>query len=44
MAQILVIDDNDEFRGLLREVLNQAGYDVLEASNGDAGIDHKTGE
>jgi len=35
---ILVIDDNNEFRRLLREVLSQAGYDVLEASNGSDGI------
>ena len=39
MAQILIIDDNKEFRKLLRETLGQAGHQVLEASNGQEGID-----
>ncbi len=38
MARILVIDDNDEFRTVFREMLEKGGYEVVEASNGDAGI------
>lgn len=38
MARILVIDDNDEIRGLIREILEGAGYEVVDASNGDEGI------
>ena len=37
MAQILVIDDQEEIRELLRRFLTSAGYDVLTASNGRAG-------
>jgi len=39
MAQILVIDDDDNFRKTLKEMLERAGYDVIEASNGQDGID-----
>ena len=38
MAQILIIDDHDEFRRMLNRMLTQAGYDVVEASNGEKGI------
>lgn len=38
MARILVIDDNNEFRGLFREILEKAGYEVTEAADGDEGI------
>ncbi len=38
MARILVIDDNDEFRGLMRRWLEGAGYEVVDASNGNEGI------
>jgi PAS domain S-box-containing protein len=31
---ILLVDDDDAVRGLLKSVLKQAGYTVLEASNG----------
>ena len=39
MAKVLIIDDNDEFRAVFREMLEKAGYEVMEASSGDAGID-----
>jgi len=39
MARILVIDDEDIFRGAVKEMLERAGYDVIEASNGRSGID-----
>jgi PAS domain S-box-containing protein len=35
---ILVIDDDDQFRGMLRETLEHAGYDVADAPNGKEGI------
>ena len=40
MTQILVIDDDDLIRGLLRSVLEKAGYQVLEAPDGNVGIEN----
>jgi CheY-like chemotaxis protein len=34
MAGILLIDDDDAFRGMLRQVLEREGYQVEEARNG----------
>jgi len=39
MARILVIDDEDGFREAVKEMLERAGHEVIEASNGRAGID-----
>jgi len=39
MATILVIDDQEPVRSLLRIVLEEAGYEVLEASNGRLGLE-----
>ena len=39
MARILVIDDHDPFRESLRDMLERAGYEVIEAINGQEGID-----
>jgi CheY-like chemotaxis protein len=39
MATILVIDDQEPVRSLLRLVLEGAGHDVLEASNGRLGLE-----
>ena len=36
--RILVIDDDDAVRGLLRNILSSAGYIVLEAGDGKAGL------
>jgi|WetSurMetagenome_2_1015567.scaffolds.fasta_scaffold310366_2 CheY-like chemotaxis protein len=36
--KILLIDDNDDFRGLLRELLVANGHTVSEASEGDEAI------
>ncbi len=38
MPCILVIDDDPELRGVVREMLEGAGYAVLEASDGHAGV------
>jgi len=38
MARILVIDDEELFRKMLRQMLEMAGYEVLEAADGSHGI------
>ena len=35
---ILLIDDNDQIRALLRRVLEEAGYYVMDAANGREGL------
>jgi CheY-like chemotaxis protein len=37
-SRILVIDDDARLRGAMRRALEQAGYDVLEAADGAAGV------
>ncbi|HKQ34783.1 MAG TPA: response regulator [Nitrospiraceae bacterium] len=39
MATILIIDDQESIRALLRTTLEAAGYEVMEASNGRIGLD-----
>lgn len=38
MSRILVADDNDASRELIREVLEMSGYDVVEAVDGQAAV------
>ena len=38
MATILVIDDDESFRSMLRRTLQRAGYDVVEADEGAVGL------
>lgn len=38
MKKILVIDDDEMFRLMLRETLRASGYDVVEAENGKIGM------
>ena len=38
MARILIIDDEDELRSMLRRMLEQAGHQVTEAVDGAEGI------
>jgi CheY-like chemotaxis protein len=38
MARVLVIDDNDLVRDLLRTVLEGEGHDVVEAADGEQGV------
>jgi CheY-like chemotaxis protein len=37
MTRILVIDDNAEFRGMLKTALETTGYEVVEAKDGFEG-------
>jgi DNA-binding response OmpR family regulator len=37
-ATVLVVDDDDDIRGLLRDLLEQVGYRVIEAPDGRAGL------
>jgi len=39
MKQILVVDDDKEFREAVITTLESAGFEVIEADNGDAGFD-----
>jgi len=38
MARILVIDDNEEFRASVKDLLETSGYDVALAVDGEDGI------
>lgn len=39
MPSVLVVDDEDQIRQLIRETLEQAGYEVLEARDGKEGLE-----
>ena len=38
MARVLIIDDDDQVRGVLRRTLERAGHSVVDAADGDAGV------
>ena len=38
MSRVLVVDDDADIRGLVRELLERAGYDVVEAPDGNEGL------
>jgi len=38
LKRILIIEDNDEINGLLREILTNAGYEVKAAFSGPEGL------
>lgn len=38
MARVLIIDDEEQVRKLIREVLEGAGHEVVEARNGREGM------
>jgi len=37
-ARILVVDDDDDIRGLVRALLERAGHEVIDAADGRAGL------
>jgi len=37
-ARVLVVDDDDDIRGLVRTLLDRAGYGVVDAGDGRAGL------
>jgi two-component system, chemotaxis family, chemotaxis protein CheY len=39
MPSVLVVDDQDQVRQLIREALEQAGYEVEEARDGKEGLE-----
>lgn len=39
MARILVIDDDDGFRKMVRYMLEKEGYEIIEACDGNKGIE-----
>jgi CheY-like chemotaxis protein len=39
MAQILVVEDHDDTREMMAELLRIEGYDVVEAENGQIALD-----
>ena len=39
MPSVLVVDDEEAIRRLIRETLEQAGYHVHEAADGKEGLD-----
>lgn len=39
MPSVLVVDDQDQVRQLIRETLEQAGYEVEEANDGKEGLE-----
>jgi CheY-like chemotaxis protein len=38
MAHILIIDDDNQFRTMLRQLIERSGHEVKEASDGKEGI------
>jgi|SRR5438105_4333867 len=38
MSRVLVVDDDSDIRGLVRELLERAGHAVIEASDGNEGL------
>jgi two-component system, chemotaxis family, chemotaxis protein CheY len=39
MPSVLIVDDEDQIRQLIRETLEQAGYEVQEARDGKEGLE-----
>lgn len=39
MSKILIVEDEPHIRQILRELLSQQGYEIIEAGNGRAGLE-----
>jgi len=42
--RILVVEDQEDLRGVLRDLLTGSGYEMLEAADGQAGVDKAKAE
>src|SRR5690242_3047165 len=42
--RILVVEDQEDLRGILRDLLTSSGYEVLEAADGRTGVDKAEAE
>ena len=42
--RILVVEDQEDLRGILRDLLTSSGYEMLEAGDGQAGVDKAKAE
>jgi two-component system, cell cycle response regulator DivK len=42
--RILVVEDQEDLRGVLRDLLTGSGYEVAEAADGQAGVDKARSE
>jgi two-component system, cell cycle response regulator DivK len=42
--RILVVEDQEDLRGILRDLLSSSGYEMLEAADGQAGVDKARAE
>jgi two-component system, cell cycle response regulator DivK len=42
--RILVVEDQEDLRGVLRDLLSGSGYEMLEAPDGQAGVDKAKAE
>ena len=38
MTRILIVDDDDQIRDILKRMLERSGYEVMEAQNGKKGV------
>ena len=42
--RVLVVEDQEDLRGILRDLLTGSGYEMLEAADGQAGVDKAEAE
>ena len=42
--RVLVVEDQEDLRGILRDLLTSSGYEMLEAADGQAGVDKARAE
>ena len=44
IKRILIVDDQEDLRGVLRDLLKGSGYAVVEAADGQAGVEKARSE
>ena len=42
--RVLAVEDQEDLRGILRDLLTSSGYEMLEAADGQAGVDKAKAE